>query len=189
LDGRGPSSTWSSADTHTLASPVDFTAHCHRCCAGARKGRHRSPLVSRPTRWSVRSPQTPSLPACPAMFRNTARRSAVTSRAREAQTVTPPPLREPRNRCAGLVVLVQKGASRAERWAGPCPPLLGAKGADDTGWGYGETMGGGAHVGTSGRRQRAGYSGAGRRPWRNLENRGLPRHGRSQSQLLDGTVG
>jgi len=97
-----PSSGWTDADphhlgrvqTHTLASPVDFTAHCHRCCAGARKGRHRSPLVSRPTRWSVRSPQTPSLPACPAMFRNTARtqRHAVTSRpGARTQIVTPHP--------------------------------------------------------------------------------------------------
>jgi hypothetical protein len=37
--------------------------------------------------------------------------------------------------------------------------------------------------------QRAGYSGAGRRPWRNLENRGLSRHGHSHSKLLDCTVG
>jgi hypothetical protein len=98
--------------------------------------RHRSPLVSRPTRWSVRSP--PRRPACLASSTapghvqehcSKARRHIADARNPEHQTVTPPSLREPRNRCAGLVVLVQKGGSRAERWPGPLPAPPGSKGS------------------------------------------------------------
>lgn len=135
--------------THTLTSPVDLSAIAigHRCCAGARKAPIATPTRAGPS-VHLRRPRPACLHACrnrrrPAMFRNTARRRAVTSRpGAEAQTVTPPFARTERSLRWGrwLVVLVQKRANRRREMAWPLPAPPGCKGSrrDETGWGSGK---------------------------------------------------